>query len=179
LDNNKGPIKNASLQIAGPFNYGAGHVNPNKAGNPGLVYDLSVRDYNEFLCGLNYSSTQIKAITGKTFPCPARPSKIYNLNYPSITVSELKGSVIVRRIVTNVAEGPATYKAKVQSPDGVLVSVEPEELQFSNIGEKKSFIVALKATQSSGGQYVFGSLTWKHDRNSVVSPIVVKVSRQH
>jgi hypothetical protein len=126
---------------------------------------------------LNYTSTQIKALTGKAFPCPARPSKIYNLNYPSITVSELKGSVIVRRTVTNVAEGPTVCKAKVQSqsPDGVLVTGKPEQLQFSNNGEKKSFTVALKATQSSGGQYVFGSLTWKHDRHSVLSPIVVKV----
>lgn len=175
MDNTRGAIKNASLQTAGPFNYGAGHVNPNKAGNPGLVYDLSDRDYNKLLCSLNYTSTQIKALTGKAFPCPARPSKIYNLNYPSITVSELKGSVIVRRTVTNVAEGPTIYKAKVQSPDGVLVTVKPEQLQFSNNGEKKSFTVALKATQSSGGQYVFGSLTWKHDRHSVLSPIVVKV----
>lgn len=39
-DNTKGRIKDSSLQTAGPFNYGAGHVNPNGAADPGLVYDL-------------------------------------------------------------------------------------------------------------------------------------------
>jgi len=177
LDNTKTEIKDDSLQRAGPFNYGAGHVYPNKAGDPGLVYDLSLRDYNTFFCSLYYNSSQIKAITGRAFTCPARPSKIYNLNYPSITVSALKGSATVRRTVTNVAEGPVTYKAKVQSPVGVSVLVEPAELHFSTSGEKKTFNVSLKAVNSSGGQYVFGSLTWKNSKYSVASPIVVKVTR--
>ena len=63
MDNTKEPIKNASRQIAGPFNYGAGHVNPNAVGNPGLVYDLEMEDYYSFLCSLNYNSRQMKAIT--------------------------------------------------------------------------------------------------------------------
>jgi len=177
LDNTKTAIKDNLLQTAGPFNYGAGHVNPNKAGDPGLIYDLSIRDYNSFLCSLHYNSTQIKAITGRAFTCPKRPPNIYNLNYPSITVSALRGSATVRRTVTNVAEGPVTYKAKVQSPVGVSVSVEPAELDFSTSGQKKTFKVALKAVNSSGGQYVFGSLIWKNAKYSVASPIVVNVTR--
>jgi len=173
MDNTNEAIRNASLQRAGPFNYGAGHVNPNVAGNPGLVYDLSIKDYYRFFCSLNYNSTQIKAITGKAFSCPARQPKIHDLNYPSITVSQLKGSVIVKRTVKNVAEGPATYKAKVKSPPGVLVSVEPKHLEFSKKGEEKSFRVALRAKKNSSGNYVFGSLTWKHAQYLVVSPIVV------
>jgi len=175
-DNTQSAIKDDSLQRAGPFNYGAGHVYPNKAADPGLVYDLSLRDYNNFFCSLYYNSSQLKAITGKAFNCPARPSKIYNLNYPSITVSALKGSATVRRTVTNVAGGPVTYKAKVQSPDGVSVLVEPAELHFSTSGEKKTFTVSLKAVKSSRGEYVFGSLAWKYGKYSVASPIVVKVS---
>lgn len=173
MDNTNEAIKDASLQTAGPFNYGAGHVNPNVAGNPGLVYDLSIKDYYRFFCSLNYNSTQIKAITGKAFSCPARLPKIHDLNYPSITVSQLKGSVIVKRTVKNVAEGHATYKAKVRSPPGVLVSVKPKELEFSKKGEEKSFKLALRARKNSSGDYVFGSLTWKHAQYLVVSPIVV------
>lgn len=175
MDNTNEAIKNASLQTAGPFNYGAGHVNPNVAGNPGLVYDLSIKDYYRFFCSLNYSSTQINAITGKAFSCPGRQAKIHDLNYPSITVSQLKGSVIVKRTVKNVAEGPVTYKAKVKSPPGVLVSVEPKELEFSKKGEEKSFRVELRAMKNSSGNYVFGSLTWKNAPFSVVSPIVVDI----
>lgn len=175
LDNTKGAITTALLQKADPFNYGAGHVNPNKAGNPGLVYDLSVEDYYSFFCTLNYNSTQIRAVTGKEISCPALRPKTYDLNYPSITVSKLNGSVIVKRTVTNVAEGPAIYKADVESPDGVLVSVEPQKLEFSKTGEKKSFNVTLTAIKSTVEGYAFGSLTWKHPRYLVVSPIVVTV----
>jgi len=172
LDNTNEPIQDASNQTAGPFNYGAGHVNPNVAGNPGLVYDLSPEDYYNFFCALNYTSTQIRAIIGKEFSCPARPSKIENLNYPSITVAELQGTAIVKRTLKNVAEGHATYKAEVTGPPGVLVSVNPTELEFSKIGEKKSFTITISAKKFSG-DFVFGSLSWNHDRFSVVSPIVV------
>jgi len=175
-DNTKGRIKDSSLQTGGPFNYGAGHVNPNGAADPGLVYDLSTRDYNSFLCSLNYNSTQIKAITGKVFACPAGEPKIYDLNYPSISVSDLKGSVTVKRTVTNVGNGPAIYRAKVQSPDGISVSVQPQVLQFSRSGEKKSFNVALRAVKSSAGEYVFGSITWVNRQHLVASPIAVNAT---
>ncbi|KAF4395017.1 hypothetical protein F8388_017745 [Cannabis sativa] len=40
----------ASGEKSTPFIHGAGHVDPNKALNPGLVYDLDVNDYVAFLC---------------------------------------------------------------------------------------------------------------------------------
>jgi len=172
LDNTNEPIQDASNQTAGPFNYGAGHVNPNVAGNPGLVYDLSLEDYYKFFCTLKYNSTQIRAIIGKEFSCPALPSKIDNLNYPSITVAKLQGTAIVNRTLKNVAEGHATYKAEVTGPPGVLVSVNPTELEFSKKGEKKSFTITF-SPNNFAGNYVFGSLSWNHYRFSVVSPIVV------
>lgn len=180
VDNAKEPIKDAQLQRAGPFSYGAGHVNPNVAGNPGLVYDLSVNDYYLFFCSLNFNSIQIKAITGQAFHCPVPQPKTHNLNYPSIAISELKGSVIVQRTVTNMAEGSATYKAKVESPDGVSVTVEPKELQFYKKGEKKAFSVTLTALKSSGGEYVFGFLAWENAQYVAASSIVVNsVAIQH
>jgi len=172
LNNKKEPIENESKQTAGPFSYGAGHVNPNGAGNPGLVYDLSLEDYYNFFCTLNYNSTEIRAIIGKEFTCPARRSKIHNFNYPSITVAELHGTAIVKRTLKNVAEGHGTYKAQVTAPPGVLVSLNPTQLEFSKKGEKKSFTITFNAANFSGN-YVFGSLSWNHHRFSVVSPIVV------
>lgn len=44
---------------ATPFDYGAGHATPEKALNPGLVYELFVRDYINFLCAFGYSATQV------------------------------------------------------------------------------------------------------------------------
>ncbi|XP_026438704.1 subtilisin-like protease SBT1.4 [Papaver somniferum] len=38
------------------FEIGSGHVDPNKALHPGLVYDVETEDYAQFLCSINYLS---------------------------------------------------------------------------------------------------------------------------
>lgn len=40
----------AAIKSATPFAYDAGHVHPNLAADPGLVYELTVNDYLNFLC---------------------------------------------------------------------------------------------------------------------------------
>ncbi|KAF6143959.1 hypothetical protein GIB67_017567 [Kingdonia uniflora] len=63
-DNTNEPIIDTSFGTFGtPLDVGVGHVNPNKATDPGLVYDIEVEDYIDFMCGLNYTSQQIKVIT--------------------------------------------------------------------------------------------------------------------
>ncbi|GLJ48841.1 hypothetical protein SUGI_1030080 [Cryptomeria japonica] len=63
----------------------SGHVDPEKAANPGLVYDLSPNDYIPYLCGLNYTARQIGVIVGTNVTCPTDPERTRpgNLNYPS------------------------------------------------------------------------------------------------
>jgi hypothetical protein len=45
------------------FAIGAGHINPNKAIDPGLIYDAKIEDYVNLLCALNYSTKEIRTIT--------------------------------------------------------------------------------------------------------------------
>ncbi|KAK1296488.1 Subtilisin-like protease [Acorus calamus] len=117
-DNMREPMKNASLAKATPFSYGAGHVRPNRAMDPGLVYDATTEDYLAFLCDNGYNSSQMASFAGsKHYACPKRrSSRLLSMNYPSITVPRLaKGHArVVRRVVKNVG-GPGTYKAHVQA----------------------------------------------------------------
>ncbi|KAK9123415.1 hypothetical protein Sjap_013017 [Stephania japonica] len=53
-------LDGGSMNVADPFDIGFGHINPLKAMDPGLVYDMSTRDYVTFLCSLGYNKAQIK-----------------------------------------------------------------------------------------------------------------------
>ncbi|KAK1296856.1 Subtilisin-like protease [Acorus calamus] len=178
-DNMREPMKNASLAKATPFSYGAGHVRPNRAMDPGLVYDATTEDYLAFLCDNGYNSSQMASFAGsKHYACPKRrSSRLLSMNYPSITVPRLaKGHArVVRRVVKNVG-GPGTYKAHVQALVGMSVKVVPEELVFKSVGEEKEFRVFVEAKNGGGGGagYVFGGLLWTDGVHYVRSPIVVR-----
>ncbi|KAK3025522.1 hypothetical protein RJ639_042057 [Escallonia herrerae] len=172
-DNIIEPITNASHYEATPFSYGAGHVQPNRAMDPGLVYDLTVKDYLGFLCALGYNETQIKLFSEGSYTCP-KPISLTNFNYPSITVPKLNGTVTVSRTVKNVGS-PGTYKVRILKPAGISIFVKPESLKFEKIGEEQTFKLTLKAKKANAARdYVFGGLTWSDGKHYVRSPIVVK-----
>ncbi|KAI5406633.1 subtilisin-like protease SBT5.3 isoform X2 [Lathyrus oleraceus] len=173
LDNEAEPLLNASFIQATPFSYGAGHVQPNKAMDPGLVYDATMNDYFNVLCALGYNETEKSIFSNATYYCHKNFS-LLNLNYPSITVPNLSGSVTVKRTLKNVG-APATYIVHVQNPDGITVSVKPSILEFKHVGEEKRFEVKLKANKGKVTKsYVFGKMTWSDGKHYVKSPLVVK-----
>ncbi|XVF71690.1 hypothetical protein PTKIN_Ptkin12aG0060000 [Pterospermum kingtungense] len=173
MDNLKEPILNASYIKAGPFSYGAGHIQPNLAMDPGLVYDLSANDYLNFLCTLGYNETLISMFSQKPYKCP-KPISLANFNYPSITIPKLVGSITVTRTVKNVGS-PGTYRAQVKTPMGISVYVKPKILKFEKVGEEKTFSVTLKADKVHAvKEYVFGQLIWSDHEHQVRSPIVVR-----
>ncbi|CAN1777974.1 Subtilisin-like protease 1 [Linum perenne] len=59
LDLAGNPISNEHDTPATVFDMGAGHVNPPKALNPGLVYDIQPDDYVGYLCSLGYNDMQV------------------------------------------------------------------------------------------------------------------------
>ncbi|TKY47081.1 Subtilisin protease SBT5.4 [Spatholobus suberectus] len=175
LDNNNRPILDQSKEEATPFAYGVGHIQPELAMDPGLVYDLNTVDYLNFLCGHGYNLTQIRMFSRVPHICP-KSYNMYDFNYPSITVPNLgKHSVEVTRTVTNVGS-PGTYQVHVKAPIGVSVLVEPRSLTFNEVGEKKRFKVFLKGIEVSkaASGYVFGGLWWSDGKHKVKSPLVVK-----
>ncbi|KAF3319712.1 subtilisin-like protease SBT5.3 [Carex littledalei] len=169
-DNQGKNILNSVFVTATPFSYGSGHVNPNAAADPGLVYDLNATDYLNFLCSLGYNSTQLSSFE-PGYQCPSNRLDIKDLNYPSFSIYNLTGSVTVTRTVKNV--GPAgTYTATVEEPRGIRVKVEPDSLKFG-AGEEKKFKVTFNVDTPSSN-YVFGSITWSDGRQYVRSPVAVR-----
>ncbi|KAI3767492.1 hypothetical protein L2E82_17641 [Cichorium intybus] len=164
-----------------PFDHGAGHVDPVRAVDPGLVYDASPNDYLGFLCALNYSSSAIKMFGG-SFTCGTK-YRVEDLNYPSFAVPLMTDSgegggggggpttVKYTRSLKNVGT-PATYKVSVWSKTAaVKITVEPEELTFVKKGEKKVFTVTFIANSMQSGTTGFGQLTWTGGKYVVSSPI--------
>ncbi|GFP92815.1 subtilisin-like protease sbt5.4 [Phtheirospermum japonicum] len=170
-DNTVNPMLDSNGKKATPFEYGSGHIRPNRAMDPGLVYDLTVDDYLDFLCGIGYNETHISQFSNSHYDCPNNYT-VLNLNYPSITVPKLSGSVTVTRKLKNVGQ-PGTYAAHVRHPVGYSVSVEPNVLKFEEIGEEKLFKVTIKETKGVRKGYSFGELLWNDGKHYVRSPIVV------
>nr|POE69489.1 subtilisin-like protease sbt4.8 [Quercus suber] len=159
---------NATKEEDGEFAFGAGHINPVKALEPGLVYDASIDDYIKMLCNINISffSRCPKDISGSA----------KDLNYPSMqALIESNNSFTVKfpRIVTNVGPANSTYESKVIKNSQIKVSVEPSTLSFETSGEKKSFIVTVSRKGLPASKMVSASLVWSDGTHNVKSPIVV------
>lgn len=169
-DNTENPITNADTTKATSIDYGSEHIQPSRAVDPGLVYDATVNDYLDFLCGLNYSAEVIKGFAGRDYKCPANYS-ILDFNNPSISIPSVIGTVTVKRKLKNVGK-PGRYDAKVRSPAGCSVSVEPSTLSFGKIGQEKEFRVTIKVVHLSA-KFVDGHLTWSDGQHYVRSPIAV------
>ncbi|XP_043689286.1 subtilisin-like protease SBT5.4 [Telopea speciosissima] len=178
-DNARESMLSSSIIKATPFSYGAGHVQPNRAMDPGLVYDLNTTDLLNFLCAIGYNDDQISLFTETVVPykCPKPTISLLDLNYPSIAVPSLAGSATLMRKLKNVGSSPATYKAIIRPPSGISVSVDPQILTFDSVGQEKTFKLTLKTElPGSAKDYVFGELEWSDGRHQVKSPIAVKAA---
>ncbi|KAL2343503.1 hypothetical protein Fmac_004788 [Flemingia macrophylla] len=167
----------STLKAADPFDVGGGHVEPKKAMDPGLIYDITTEDYTQFLCSMGHSSASISKVTKTTTCCKKEKHQALNLNLPSISVPNLKRAVTVKRTVTNVGNISAVYKALVKAPYGIKVRVEPQILSFSSGTRVLSFNVSFLSTQKLHGYYKFGSLTWTDGKHFVRIPIAVRTSQ--
>jgi len=157
-------MKEDGVTPADPFDVGGGHLNPNPAVDPGLVYDADFLDYLGFLCGNGSLSASF---------CPALSIDPSDLNLASIGIAELAGVQTVVRTVTNA--GPAgTYVVSVVAPAGIDVEVTPDTLSLA-AGASATYEVTFTTTGAATlEEWAFGSLTWSHGPHSVRSPIAVK-----
>ncbi|XP_016499907.1 subtilisin-like protease SBT1.1 [Nicotiana tabacum] len=182
LDKKRTPIADAVSETslsATPFAIGSGHVDPEKASNPGLIYDISTEDYLHYICSLNYNSSQIALLLRKNYTCPSHAIQSPgDLNYPSFAVLfDSKSRNLIqtfKRSATNVGNPMSTYVVQVNAPSGVSVTVKPKILKFEKKGQKLRYKVRFVARgKRSAGDSTFGSLVWFSKIHIVRSPIAI------
>lgn len=152
------------------FRQGAGHVRPNSAADPGLVYDHGFLDWLAFLCG---TTTGVSPATCNTLAGRGYSFDPSNMNVASIAIGDMPGSQIVTRRVTNVGSTASTYNVSISGMGGMSVSVNPSSLTL-NPGETGSFTVTFTNASAPLNAYTGGQMTWSDGVHVVRSPIVVR-----
>ncbi|TQE10679.1 hypothetical protein C1H46_003582 [Malus baccata] len=127
------------------------------------------------------SNTDLELFIQSIFPAIFLSPK-EDLNYPSFIAffnsnkkhSDVQTTHEFRRTVTNLGKGPSTYVASLTPLKGFVVGVVPEKLEFTEVGEKLSFVMSIKGPRVMKEAVVFGSLSWVESEGEHVvrSPVV-------
>ncbi|KAL6982918.1 hypothetical protein U1Q18_016312 [Sarracenia purpurea var. burkii] len=163
---------------ATPLDFGAGHIDPNKAMNPGLIYDMGFQDYVEYLCSLGYSEKQLRAVIRRNkWSCSQNRT---DLNYPSFVAMFPKGSNTkmgknFSRVVTNVGDDAGVYQAVLVVPPGLSIEVEPRTLSFTHKYQNQSFVVSINV-EKDAPKVQYGYLKWIDQHDHTVSSAIVAIT---
>lgn len=177
-DNTHKPLVDASTgALSSPYDHGAGHINPSRALDPGLIYDIGPQDYFEFLCTQGLTTDQLTVFAKFSHrTCRHTFANPGDLNYPAISVvfPEAKNlsAITIHRTVTNVGPQVSNYHVVVSPFKGVNIKVEPAKLKFTSKNQKLSYKVTF-TTKSWQTAPQAGHLVWKDGVHRVRSPIVI------
>ena len=184
---------------ASPYAYGSGHVHPQRATDPGLIYDIAADDYLQFLCAMPYNQSQKLIVTDDAAGCPAStdPARPEDLNYPSFSAVFTKldadaaggsGSWMTTyftRTLTNAGPPNSTYRAVLEDMSATteaVVTVTPDILVFPDHGSTQSFTLKVHVPvdpmpRVNSTSHSWGFMSWTDDTHVVRSPIgIVKLN---
>ena len=151
------------------FRQGAGHVRPNSAADPGLVFDHGFNDWLAFLCG---TTTGVAPATCTALKAAGFSTDPSDLNTASIAIGDMAGIQTVTRKVTNVSGQAESYTASVNA-SGFTAAVS--SIGSVAAGATKSFTVTLTRTTAPLNAYTGGQLTLTGSNGHVVRiPIVIR-----
>ncbi|MDW4574352.1 S8 family serine peptidase [Microbacterium sp. M3] len=145
--------------VADTFAQGAGHVDPKRYFQPGLLY------LNDTMDWLSY----IEGALGADYWTDAEPMDPSDLNLASIGVGALAGTQTITREVTATTAG--TFTASVDLP-GVDAVVSPSSFTIA-AGETQAFTVTFTNATAPVEEWTTGFLTWTGADTTVRSPIAV------
>ncbi len=145
-----------------PFNWGAGHVDPNKATDPGLVFDSNLTDWLSFLKGQNLY----------TGPEPAIDAS--DLNSASIAIGDMPGSQTVSRVAKSVGSKSEKYTFTTTGLSGIQAT--PSVMSFTAApGSSTPWSVTFLNTGTPLNTYSKGFIVWTGDKGHVVRmPVAIR-----
>jgi hypothetical protein len=152
------------------FRQGAGHVRPNSAADPGLVFNSDFNDWLAFIC-----ATQPQGLDATCGPLWAAgySRDASNFNVASIAIGDMAGVQTVTRKVTNVGSQAETYTASYTGLAGLNVAL-PSSFNVAR-GATASFNVTFTTTTATLNSYVGGQFTLTGNRGHVVRiPVVIR-----
>ena len=168
LDDGVAGLSNGLL----PWSQGAGHIDPQKASDPGLVYNAGKSDWVKYQCKVN------KAAVTPASDCTTIGTldETYNLNLPSITLGSVTGAAVVTRSVTNVGQTTATYTTTNPTLAGFTATVSPTSLTLAP-GQTKTFTVSIKDVGATVGAWQYSQLVWTDGTHVVRAPVQVRAGK--
>ena len=149
----------AGAEVTDPFAQGAGHTDPTRYFEPGMLYLNGLADWLAYIQGVGYEAGVD----------PIDPS---NLNLASIAVGSLTAPETITRTVTSTQAG--TFTASVEGLAGIDTVVTPSTLTFAGPGEELSYTVTFTRTDATLDEFATGALDWTSGDTVVHSPVVVQ-----
>jgi hypothetical protein len=130
-------------------------------------------EYIAFLCSIpDVNQSEVSNIAGSACNSSSKGrQRPFDLNLPSIAISQLRGTVTVTRTVTSVSEETETYTIMTRMPPEVALEVTPPAVTVLP-GASRELAVTLTA-RSVTGTYSFGEIAMKGDRGHLVRIPVV------
>lgn len=152
------------------FAQGAGHVDPKKAADPGLVFDSGPAQWIAFICGTGQLAGPLCAAPPAGFGS-IDPS---NLNQASIAIGDLPGTQTVTRTAKSVGRESETYTFSVEGLSGLTVT--PSATQFTIApNATQQWSVTFTRTTATLDAYTTGSIVWTGDKGHVVRmPVAIR-----
>nr|XP_043630482.1 subtilisin-like protease [Erigeron canadensis] len=173
------PIQDERELPADIFAIGSGHVNPSKATDPGLVFDVAPDDYIPYLCGLGYTSQEVGTIVNKKVSCEKTIPE-GELNYPSYVITLAKGeNKTYSRTVTNVGDANSVYtisEPNFHIPPGIVVRIHHPALEFTQVNQKLTYELTFSRYNNVeiNVPYDEGFIAWQAGKYVVRTPFVIK-----
>jgi hypothetical protein len=130
-----------------PFAQGAGHVDPRRFLDPGLVVTSTKEDWSRFYAG--------QGLQLGTTAAPYAPLAATDLNVPSIAVGKLAGTQTVSRTFTAVT--PGRYTVRVDVPG--FAAESRRAMPFSRAGQTQELDITFTRTTAALQQWAKGFVT--------------------